>query len=273
MSPVRASLCDALPFGPAGTRHGPNGSSHNTPNGLLPERTSCHAPSLSSFHGQILPVDAAYAFPHRIADPNMRIPSPQDMKRKPTMRTSLKAALAALALAAATTAQAVIVPVTQTGQWYQFDIDDLAATSGGVEWIDTGANFGEALSFSLTVTAPSVLRVVDAGFAGDRFTVSIDNGSGVVSSLASSAANDSFPDAVGDFDAAFANADFSRLEVILDPGTYTVTGELLAAAGGGAPLNVTTGALMLRVPEPGSLGLGALALALLAATRARRSRA
>lgn len=161
-------------------------------------------------------------------------------------------AAATLALAASFGAHAVTVSVTQNDQWYAFDIDDQAFPNFGTGWIDTGANFGEALSFSFILNTPTYLRVIDAGHAGDRFNVSIDNRGGITS-LTTGAAVDSFPSSTGDYDTAWANNNYSRLNTMLAPGSYFVTGDLLqAAGGGGAPLNVTTGALMLTaVPEPG----------------------
>jgi len=163
------------------------------------------------------------------------------------------AAAATLALAASFGAQAVTVSVTQNDQWYAFDIDDFSSANGGTGWIDIGDNFGEALSFSFILNTPTYLRVIDAGFAGDRFNVAIDNGGGITSLTTGAAVNSHPTSVVNDYDAAWANSDYSRLNTLLAPGSYIVTGDLLQAAGGGAPLNVTTGALMLTaVPEPGT---------------------
>ena len=186
-------------------------------------------------------------------------------------RFATLAAAATLALAASFGAQAVTVSVTQNDQWYAFDIDDLASANGGTGWIDTGANFGEALSFSFILNTPTYLRVIDAGYAGDRFNVAIDNGSGIAS-LTTGAAVNSFPASTGDYDTAWANNNYSRLNTLLAPGSYFVTGDLLQAAGGGAPLNVTTGALMLTaVPEPGTWAMLFAGLGLIGAMVRRRT--
>ena len=180
-------------------------------------------------------------------------------------------AAATLALAASFGAQAVTVNITQTEQWYAFDIDDLSSANGGTGWIDTGANFGADLSFSFVLNAPTFLRVIDAGFAGDRFNVAIDNGS-VITSLATGLAVNSFPTSTGNYDIAWANSDYSRLSTLLAPGSYIVSGDLLAAGGGGAPLNVTTGALMLTpVPEPGTWAMLFAGLGLLGSIIRRRA--
>ena len=53
------------------------------------------------------------------------------------------------------------------GQWHAFDVDDLSAHSGGLEWIDLD---GSALHYTFTLTTPAILKVVDAGaYSSDRF--------------------------------------------------------------------------------------------------------
>lgn len=182
-----------------------------------------------------------------------------------TQRTKFAiAALIALGISGVSATQAATTQIDQLGQWYAFDVDDLSALSGGKEWIDLGDDFGAPLSFSFTLGQPTILRVVDAGFAGDRFNVTVSGS--VDLALTTGTAIDSYPVA-GDFDEAWADARFSRLAYTLGPGSYTVTGDLLIAAGGGAPLNVTTGAVMLApVPEADVwmlmlAGLGLLGLA------------
>jgi hypothetical protein len=143
--------------------------------------------------------------------------------------------------------QATTMQVTEFDKWYAFDVDDLSSKSGSTEWIDVIDDFGAPLSFAFSLAQPAVLRVVDAGFAGDRFSVTLAGSANLA--LTTSAAVDSFPTSL-DFDSAWADSRYSRLTQTLAAGTYTVTGSLLASAGGGAPLNVTTGALMLTpVPE------------------------
>ena len=72
--------------------------------------------------------------------------------------------LTVCALVAAGASHAAVL--TQ-GQWTAFDVDELTALSGGVEWIDLTT--GSPLSFDFTIAAGyrGVLTVVDAGFAGD----------------------------------------------------------------------------------------------------------
>ncbi|MDP3330401.1 MAG: hypothetical protein Q8S55_00155, partial [Methylococcaceae bacterium] len=78
----------------------------------------------------------------------------------------------AAALLAALCGQAEAASLTADGAWNTFDVDDLSSASGNLEWIDLDGN---ALSFDFTLTESAYLKVVDAGFAGDRFNV-YDNG-------------------------------------------------------------------------------------------------
>lgn len=156
----------------------------------------------------------------------------------------------ALGLAAAGAAQATTTEITTPGQWLEFSVDDIVSASGGTEWIDSIDN--SALTFSFTISAPTVLRVVDAGFAGDSFNVSV-NGNLLQTSSVAAVAYESNPAATTDFDAAWADSSYSRGSFLLTaPGSYTVTGSLLQSVSlAGAPLNATLGAVMLApVPEP-----------------------
>lgn len=175
---------------------------------------------------------------------------------------------AALALAGLSSlAQATTTPLSPSGQWVTFDVDDQSANSSGVEWIDIGD--GSALSFSFTINAPTWLRVVDGGYAGDRFNVTINGASFATSAVAAGSVG-STPSLGLNFDAAWANPAFSQGSWLLStPGSYTVTGSLLQSVQfNGSALNATVGAVMLApVPEPGTWvlmlgGLGVLGLAL-----------
>lgn len=175
----------------------------------------------------------------------------------------LLAALSAGAFACA--AQATTIDLTPASGWQLFDVTPDLAADGGLGWIDIGD--GSALSFSFSVASGTraVLTVVDGGFSGDVFSVS-SNGSALPFT---SAASNSYPDSVGlDFDAALAQARFSRNRYVFDAGTYSVSGALAASALDdlGAPINATVGAVQLQVsavPEASTLasllaGLGVL---------------
>jgi hypothetical protein len=179
------------------------------------------------------------------------------------------AAAALLALALAPGAQAATQDLTASGEWSAFDIDPLTATDGGLGFIDLD---GHALTFTFTVTEAVKLTVVDAGFAGDVFNLSL-NGNAIGTT---SPAAGSYPASVGlDFDAALANHAFSYRTLTLGPGSYTLTGSLFSSAldDTGAPINATVGGVMISaVPEPGSLALLLAGLGALSVVARRRSR-
>ncbi|HSD37443.1 MAG TPA: PEP-CTERM sorting domain-containing protein [Rhodocyclaceae bacterium] len=171
----------------------------------------------------------------------------------------LKQWAAGLALCAGLVAQAHATVLVADGNWNTFDVDDFY----GTQWIDLG---GDALSFDFSVAAGQVatLTVVDGGFAGDVFKVF--NGATLLG--ASSAAINSYPDSLGlDFDAALADARYSRAVFTLAAGEYSINGEATTL-----PLGTTVGAVQLAisdVPEPSSLAL--LTGGLLMLTALRRS--
>jgi hypothetical protein len=161
------------------------------------------------------------------------------------------AAIACTGLAHATT-----TAIAANGQWAEFDVDDVTAQSGGTEWIDN--TDGSALSFTFTVAGPTQLRVVDAGFAGDSFSVFLNGAAlGTTSAVPPAAVTASTPSIGTDFDAAWTDASYSRGSWVLGAGTYTLTGALLQSVSfGGAPLNATVGGVILAaVPEPSSWAL------------------
>jgi hypothetical protein len=194
--------------------------------------------------------------------------------------SALAAALALSSLAA----QAMSVPLTANGQWHAFTVDALSSVSLGLEWIDADYDLGGGagdflpLSFTFTLTERSILRVVDAGLSGDMFQVNVASGGSATSYLTSSVLADS-AQFEGDFDLAFADANFSRAAITLNAGTYTITGLLAQSAsmldknGLATPLNSTSGAVSLTaapVPEPTSLALFAAAFGVLVLLSRRR---
>lgn len=201
---------------------------------------------------------------------------------------AVRASLLALALAAASLgAQASLVNLTVDEQWHAFTVDALSSDSGGVDWIDAddslSPGFGSPLTFAFTLTQSAVLRVVDGGFVGDTFRVTVHDGSQSVDHLTSPVAQQALDASFSllnhgdDFDAAWADiAHVSRTEITLGAGTYTVTGWQLQAVNdlvNGGALTATIGAVSLSaapVPEPSGLAL-TLAGLCLAAGLARRS--
>ena len=181
----------------------------------------------------------------------------------------LALALAFTAAFAAQPALATDVALPMDGQWYAFDADDLTATSGGLEWIDTSD--GSALSFSFSGAA--TLIVIDGGFAGDLFEI-YDNG---VLLGATSAAVNSYPNSVGlDFEAAFGDPTYSRGVYLLHAGNHVITGVLSTSAldDMDMPINATVGGVMLAaapVPEPETYALVLAGLGLVGFAARRRA--
>lgn len=153
---------------------------------------------------------------------------------------------AALALAAAKAAAVPMVP----GQWYLFDAYPDTPDS---PWVDE--NLAD-LSFEVTLASDAVLTVVDGGLSGGRFEVFVDGQSRGLTSLPAAAGDDSKD---LDFDAALADARWSRGQFFLAAGTYAIKGR--AVSFGPDLLAETGGALLTPVPEPETwalFGVGAL---------------
>ena len=192
------------------------------------------------------------------------------------------AALAAALLGAciASTSQATVVALAADGQWNSFNVSDIDSQTFGVEWIDNAdslsADFGSRLDFSFTIAAgfTGTLTVVDAGFAGDTFSVTNFGAALGNTSLVPPQSVDSAVDIGVDFDAALAHPSFSHGVFTLAAGDYRISGMLAQSVSfDGAALNSTIGALNLTVtavPEASTWGLMAAGLGLLAVVSRRR---
>ena len=178
-----------------------------------------------------------------------------------------------LAICALLVAGASHAAVLTEGQWAPFDVDEVTALSGGVEWIELSA--GGPLSFDFTVATGYLgfVTVVDAGFAGDRFRITY--GGSAVGDTSSAVQN--YPNSIGlDFDAALADPGYSRGVFQFGAGSHSVTGLLIdsVTVDDIGPLNATVGAVRLSVaavPEPSTLASLAAGLGLIALGLRRRS--
>jgi len=184
------------------------------------------------------------------------------------MRLKKSLSAAALALFALNGAHATTVNIDSI-DWYAFYVDDfLAPAASPLAWIDYAD--GSPLTFQFVIPDASVgtLTVVDAVTAGERFTVFANGVSlGTTTLQGSSSVNLGY-----DYDAALANAAFSRGVYTLAAGSYAITGVMLAAEDG---INATQGGLRLEiapVPEPASVAMLVAGLGLIGAAVRRRQR-
>jgi hypothetical protein len=136
--------------------------------------------------------------------------------------------LAAVTLIAASAAQAAVVnePITVNSGWHPFYFGDV-----GSPWLDF-ASPSDSVNFTFTLAGPATLNVTDAFMSGDQFNVVISNGFGgntsppvlAVCTGPGACSQGSF---TFDFDAAFADPNFSHGQYSLGPGTYGVTGTVI----------------------------------------------
>ncbi|MFN6994139.1 MAG: hypothetical protein ACK4PH_08035, partial [Aquincola tertiaricarbonis] len=120
------------------------------------------------------------------------------------------AAACALSLAAClplASPQAHAVELQADGQWAEFYIDEMTAQGGGLGWIDTDTGLAQTFEFSVPTGFTGTLTVVDGGFAGDVFSLTLGGlPLGSTSAVASAAGT-----AIGvDIEAALAQGGDSR---------------------------------------------------------------
>lgn len=165
------------------------------------------------------------------------------------IRSLIAAAIAALSF------NAMASDVSADGTWFEFDFAEAGTPIYDLVSLDT--------SFSFTVSQTSLLRVVDLGFAGDRFEI-YSNGQllGQTSGAVASFADQQF-----DADLAWADNAFSKGAWTLAAGTYTITGTAFVSPldGGYAAMSVVA------VPEPGEWAMMLAGLGVLGAIARRRS--
>ena len=186
------------------------------------------------------------------------------------MKPQAPFAVVMLAAAFSMPAAATDIAVAADATWHEFVVDNLIAPSFSNRWIDF--NDGSPLAFTFTISTGNVgtFSVVDAGFAGDTFSVTND---GALLGQTSNVAPGTIDGTVADtFDAAFADPAYSRGIFTLGAGSYRVSGLLGQSVTGadGLLLNSTNGAVRLSivaaVPEPSTYalllaGLGAVGFA------------
>lgn len=162
-------------------------------------------------------------------------------------------------------------PLAADNQWNALLVDDLTASSFGLEWIDDA---GAALHFNFSIAAGFVgrLTVLDTGFSGDEFRVY--NGAVLLGTTSAAVDGDVTGAITFEPAEALANPNFSRGQFWLGAGVHDVTGMLSRSlAVGGVPLNATIGALRLEVspvPEPATLATLLAGLSLLTVWLRRR---
>lgn len=168
---------------------------------------------------------------------------------------SVRALIAASLAALAFNAHAVDVPTD--GSWVEFDFDAQGSSLYDLISNDT--------AFTFTVSQNSVLRIVDAGFSGDRFSITVSSlGTTLTSAPVAQGISE---DPVFDAAAVWADSRFSKASWALGAGTYTVSGVATASpfGGGFGYLSVTA------VPEPESFAMLLAGLGLVGAIARRRT--
>lgn len=188
---------------------------------------------------------------------------------------SIKTAIAALLGLAAllgAPARAATQTLAADAGWAEFSVDGNLPPYG-LDWQDLD---GSALNFSIVIPQGFIgrLTVVDAGFSGDRYALF---NHGALLGQTGAALNGDANGAIQlDFDAALADAAFSRGQFQLGAGSHLISGRLIASTTlDGAPLNASLGGLRLAVspvPEPASAATLLGGLALLAGLRRRAAR-
>lgn len=166
------------------------------------------------------------------------------------VRTLLAAAIAAFAF------NAHAVSISTDGSWNTFDFDAVGSSLYDFDSLDT--------SFTFTLNQASLLRVVDAGFSGDQFTI-VANGSNLGTTSAPTVQE---IDSIFDAATAWNDARFSKGTWNLAAGSYTITGTATLS-----PFDSGIGYLSVTaVPEPESYAMLLAGLGLMGAIARRRNR-
>lgn len=161
------------------------------------------------------------------------------------VRTFLTAAITAFAL------NAHAASIATDGSWAEFDFDTAGSAIYDLNTLET--------TFSFTLNQASILRVVDAGFSGDRFSI-IANGT-LLGTTSPSIAQGVSEDPIFDPALVWNDNRFSKGSWNLAAGAYTITGSatLSPFEAGFGYMSVTA------VPEPESHAMLLAGLALIGA--------
>lgn len=166
------------------------------------------------------------------------------------VRTLLAAAIAAFAF------NAHAVSIATDGSWSEFDFDGQGSSLYDLNTLDT--------EFSFTLTQNSLLRVIDAGFSGDRFEI---RANGSLLGLTSTPVTQDFSEEpIFDINTLLSDSRFSKGSWNLAAGSYTITG--LATHSMGSGLGYMS---IAAVPEPESFAMLLAGLGLIGAIARRRS--
>lgn len=176
------------------------------------------------------------------------------------LKAKLLSGLACLALAPSLFAG----PITVDAGWYGFCFEGTvgAPATAGCQNQGVGA---EGNTFTFTAIGPVLLQITDAFLYGDRFSVVIDGGAPILTSLfGPGAAN------TGNPDTAFADADYSKLSLALGAGAHSVDIFVSQTVGTGAAYVQVITDDGSAIPEPGSMLLLGGGLAMIAFRRWRK---
>lgn len=169
------------------------------------------------------------------------------------INVSIKALAMAATLAVAAPSQAATVNLVADSGWSRFAFGDVGTTA--------------SRKFSFTLTKNAILSVVDGFFAGDVLEVFANAVSlGQTTAPMSGATNHGM-----NFDAAFADTNFSSGQFLLGAGTYSISLNVLErSAGSGNHLGaIRLDLAAVPLPAGGALLLSGLGLAALMRRRRR----
>lgn len=133
---------------------------------------------------------------------------------------------------------------------------------------DTVNNPGDASDnspWTFTLTSDAFFRVTDAFATGDVYTIT-DGANGILASTSFSTDGAAVEDYFG---TSWTNTSYSRLSLLLNAGSYSIT--VAGDCGGGCPAGLAVRLDSVAVPEPATWGLMIVGFGLVGATMRRRT--